>query len=198
VAAAETSGGHHQPAHRASAGVGRKQPARVLLAAVLALLLAAAAAGGAALVSGRVKVITTHGISMNPVYYQGDLVIVAKARSYHVGEIVAYRAPGQPAVILHRIIGGNRAGFVMKGDNNDSIDPHHPTAPQILGHAIAHIPRGGKWLTLITSPAATAFIAFLLVTSGGAGTAAARHRTTGAPRTLLLGHGPSRASIRRR
>ena len=63
------------------------------------LLLACAVA------TGRVGYVTTNGVSMNPVYYQGDLVVVARADSYKIGQIVAYRLPAKHLVVLHRITG---------------------------------------------------------------------------------------------
>lgn len=148
----------------------------------LVVLVAAALIAAAAIALGQVRVITTHGVSMNPVYYEGDLVVVEKARSYQVGEIVAYRTPAQPFVVLHRIIAGDASGFVMKGDNNESTDPHHPTAQQILGRAVVHIPHGGYWFRLMTSPAAVAFLVFMVLMSGGTAVTA-RHRRPTQPRT---------------
>ena len=50
----------------------------------------------------------TDGISMEPLYHTGDLVVIAPASSYHVGEIVAYHGDlDGHMVVLHRIVGGN-------------------------------------------------------------------------------------------
>src|SRR4051794_18499576 len=99
-----------------------------------------AAIGAWAVTTERISYVATHGTSMNPVYYEGDLVFVMKADSYHVGQIVAYHGdiPGQR--VLHRIIGGSgTAGFVMKGDNNESIDPLKPTTEEMIGRAVLHV-----------------------------------------------------------
>ncbi|NKX55427.1 signal peptidase I [Arthrobacter mobilis] len=132
------------------------------------------AAVGLVLATGQAAVVVTHGVSMNPVYHQGDLVVVARAPSYATGEIVAYRMPAGGVVTLHRIIGGDEAGFVLKGDNNQSIDPVKPTAGQIIGRAVLHLPQAGLWLRGLTSPPVLAVIAFALMAGGG--TAVARHR----------------------
>jgi signal peptidase I len=126
--------------------------------------------------TGRAAFVATHGVSMNPIYYQGDLVVVAKADSYHLGQIVAYRVPAKGLVVLHRIIGENASGFVMKGDNNQSIDPTYPTAAQIVGRSVLHIPQGGLWLSRLTSPAALALIACAVLAGGGAGIQTRRRR----------------------
>lgn len=140
---------------------------RRLLALTLAGTAALAVLSLGLLASGRAAYVVTHGVSMKPVYHQGDLVIVEKASGYHPGQIVAYRAAGGHVVVLHRIVGGNAAGFVMKGDNNQSIDPTRPTADQVLGKAVVHLPQAGLWLHRITSPALLAGVAFALVAAGG-------------------------------
>jgi signal peptidase I len=80
----------------------------------------------AAVVSRRIGIVVTSGVSMNPVYYQGDLVVVANSGSYEIGEIAAYPVPGRDFLALHRIIAGDASGFTFKGDNNQSIDPSLP------------------------------------------------------------------------
>jgi signal peptidase I len=118
------------------------------------------------LASGRASIVVTHGVSMNPIYHQGDLVMVAAAPSYQVGEIAAYRLPGQNVVVLHRIIGGNAQGFVMKGDNNQSTDVTKPTARQLVGHAVARVPKAGAWLQALTGPTALGLMTFGLIAAG--------------------------------
>jgi signal peptidase I len=147
-----------------------------LLAVVLATVAALAALAVGLLVTGQAAYVVTHGISMKPRYHQGDLVVVSKAPSYHLGEIVAYRAPGEHVVVLHRIVGGSAAGFVMKGDNNQSLDPSKPTSAQILGRAVLHVPQGGIWLQRFTSPVVLGLLAFALVALGGTAAQTRRRR----------------------
>jgi hypothetical protein len=99
---------------------------------------------------------------MEPSYHTGDLVVIERASSYHVGEIVAYHGPlDGHLVVLHRIVGGNAAsGFVMKGDNNHYDDPIHPVAGQVIGRAVLHIPKVG---ILMRSPELRALLALVLV-----------------------------------
>jgi signal peptidase I len=133
----------------------------------MAAILGMAAIGVWAALTGQVGYVITVGVSMNPIYHQGDLVVTAKKSSYQVGDIAAYRAPGQSAKILHRIIEQDPAGkFVFKGDNNQSIDPFHSRSDQILGEAILHIPHGGVWLKPILSPTTLGMMGFLIVGSG--------------------------------
>ncbi|ALV42413.1 hypothetical protein AU252_15685 [Pseudarthrobacter sulfonivorans] len=132
------------------------------------------ACAGTILVSGQAAVVITHGVSMNPLYHQGDLVIVARAASYSVGDIAAYDLPGKDEVALHRIIGGDDSAFVFKGDNNQSIDPLRPRGDDLAGRAVLHIPQGGLWLQTLTSPPVLGLLAFALLAGGGAATT--RHR----------------------
>ena len=134
-----------------------------------------AATAGFALVSGHAAVVITHGVSMNPVYYQGDLVIVARASSYSVGEIAAYRLPGKSEAALHRIIGGNGDAFIFKGDNNESVDPTRPRGDDLVGRAVLHVPQGGLWLETLMSPPVLGLLAFALLAGGGAAVTT-RHR----------------------
>ncbi|WP_030438649.1 DUF5305 family protein [Actinoplanes subtropicus] len=135
----------------------------------MAAILGMAAIGAWAFMTERIGYVITQGISMNPVYYQGDLVFVMKADSYHVGQIAAYhgKSPGQR--ILHRIIGGNgSAGFVMKGDNNESTDLLHPTTEEMIGRPILHIPHGGVWLKPLMGPSGISMLSFLVISGGAA------------------------------
>jgi signal peptidase I len=150
-----------------------------LLAIALEVMVAFAAVTLGFLASGQTAYVVTHGVSMQPKYHQGDLVVVTKSSSYHVGEIVAYRAPGGRLVVLHRIVGGNAAGFVMKGDNNQSIDPTKPTPSQILGRAMLLLPQGGLWLQRLTSPVVLALAALGIVAGGGTAASTRRRRKKG-------------------
>jgi signal peptidase I len=106
----------------------------LVLAGVVALIAAAFA-------TGLFGYVVTHGVSMEPLYHTGDLVVIARADSYHIGEIVAYHGGTDGNLVtLHRIVGGNANGFLIKGDNNQSVDPTHPRASQIIGRAVLHIP----------------------------------------------------------
>ena len=119
-----------------------------------------------AISTGQIAGVVTSGISMNPVYYQGDLVVVAKADAYQIGQIAGYPVPGKDFVALHRIIAGDASGFTFKGDNNQSIDPYHPTADEIVGGAVLHIPHGGQVLEFLTNPVALGVVAFALIMFG--------------------------------
>jgi signal peptidase I len=117
---------------------------RLLTLTIVGLVLVA----GAGLATHRVAHVVTNGVSMQPTYFAGDLVIVAKAPAYRVGDIAAYRVPGRKTLVLHRIIDGDaRRGFTFKGDNNQSIDPYTPRSDELVGRAVLHVPKVGKVLS---------------------------------------------------
>lgn len=143
--------------------------------AVLAVLCCAAAAAlGLSTMGG--AVVATRGVSMNPVYHQGDLVVIAPAETYGVGDIAAFRSAQSDELVLHRIVGGDAAGFVFQGDNNASVDPLEPSAEQVIGRAVLHLPRAGTWLQRLLSPPAVAAYAFLLLMCGGRAVARTRRQ----------------------
>lgn len=113
----------------------------------LFLLVGMAAVIAAAIGTGRVAYEVTEGTSMEPTYHGGDLVVIARADSYRNGDIVAYRKnAGTRFVVLHRIIGGDATGFVLKGDNSQSNDSTTPAVDEVIGRAVLHIPNVGAVL----------------------------------------------------
>jgi signal peptidase I len=108
------------------------------LAALVAVALAALAV--TAVATGRIDYVVTNGVSMEPLYHQGDLVVVAHADHYAIGDIIAYHDAAKGIVVLHRIVGGDAAGWIMRGDNNQSEDSVRPSSSQVIGRAIAHAP----------------------------------------------------------
>jgi signal peptidase I len=149
----------------------------------------AAAVGAALVLSEQNAIVATNGISMEPVYHQGDLVVVQRRDAYRPGEIVAYRRTDKHLVVLHRIIGGGPAGYVFKGDNNTSTDPTRPTQNQLIGRAVLHIPSGGVWLHRVTAPPLLAAGGLLALIAGGQGVAGARRRRRRSARPGQLRHG---------
>src|SRR6478752_5483920 len=174
--------------------MGRRYSTELRLKAAFIVLLVLLSACVAAFASGLLSIVVTSGVSMNPVYYQGDLVVVARADSYQIGEIVAYNVPGKNFVALHRIIGGDGVnGFVFKGDNNQSPDAAHPTQDQLVGHAVLHLSQVGKWFQIFTSPVALAVAAFALTVFGGAKIRTRRRKK----RAAMAQHAPRPAGITR-
>lgn len=100
-------------------------------------------------IGGQASYVMVNGISMEPNYHTGDLVIVRKEETYQVGDVVAYRDAQMGAYIIHRIIGIRQDQFIMKGDNNSWVDAYQPTHDEILGKQWIYVPKAGitmQWL----------------------------------------------------
>lgn len=126
--------------------------------------------------TGTAALVITHGVSMEPVYRQGDLVVVLERPAYETGDIAAYSRPGHAEVVLHRIVGGDARGYTFKGDNNASVDPTTPSVDQLTGRAVLHLPQAGLWFQRLTGPPALAGATFLLIGAGGATVQTRRER----------------------
>lgn len=97
------------------------------------------------------------GTSMEPTYYNGDLVITRKSAQYRPGETIAYW-PTTPQVeraslTIHRIIEANERGeFLTIGDNRSEIDQWVARPENVLGKAWLHIPYAGRLILKIREP----------------------------------------------
>ena len=121
-------------------------------------------------IGGRSSYVITSGISMEPSFHTGDLAIVRPVGDYRVGDVVAYHSSLLHVVVLHRIIAIHGGHYVFKGDNNNFVDPTHPTRSQLVGALWVHIPHGGVVLHWLHSPVTGAvlcgLVALLLVGTG--------------------------------
>ncbi len=127
--------------------------------AVAALVLAAVWLFWPATLGGAATYVTTHGVSMEPAVSTGDLAVLRPADAYAVGDVVAYRSATLDTVVMHRIVSGDAAGFVTRGDNNDWLDEDRPTQDEILGSLLVRVPRGGTALQGLRSPVVLAVLA---------------------------------------
>ncbi|MBK5306253.1 MAG: signal peptidase I [Frankiaceae bacterium] len=146
------------------------------LSFVMALLVLLTLAGTALAVTGRIALVETHGVSMQPSYVKGDLALVTRRTSYQRGDVAAYRPQQDGLVVLHRIVGGNGTGFTFKGDNNTHLDAHHPTADALIGKVVLHVPQGGVWLHRVTGPIPLTAFLLILLTGGRQSLRTHRHR----------------------
>ena len=104
------------------------------------------------------------GSSMLPKLERSDLVAVREAKTYEVGDIVAYRSPLIHRVVLHRIVRIRADGhYVLKGDHNPYLDPDHPERSQIVGKLWFTIPTAGRAVAALHVPWVVAAVAALLV-----------------------------------
>lgn len=101
---------------------------------------------------GNSSYVIVDGNSMEPKFHTGDLVILAKANSYQVGDVVSYMDPMVNAHIIHRIIGVEDDHFIMKGDNNNWIDLTHPMTSDVLGKKFIYLPKFGNYIKWLRVP----------------------------------------------
>jgi signal peptidase len=115
---------------------------------------------------------------MLPRLHTGDLVLVERQSSYHLGEVVAYRVPkgqvGAGHVVIHRIVGGNgTTGWRVKGDNRTAPDLWYPTNHDVIGAKLLRIPDAWFVLRILHMPVLLALVAaccvFFLIALGGSG-----------------------------
>jgi signal peptidase I len=135
---------------------------RLLTAAFLVLLVAGWWYFAPTKIGGSTRYVITKGTSMEPLFHTGDLAIVRPAGQYKVGDVVAYWSTLLHTVALHRIVAIQGNSYTFKGDNNNFIDPTHPTRSELFGKLWIHVPHGGVWLSVLHGPATAAGICALL------------------------------------
>lgn len=104
------------------------------------------------LLGGSTSYVVTHGVSMEPRFKTGDLALVTPSPRYKVGDVVAYHSSLLHIVVLHRIYAIHDGHYTFKGDNNDFLDPAHPTRSALIGKLWLHFPHGGVFLTSLHTP----------------------------------------------
>lgn len=111
---------------------------------------------------GQATMVIVEGSSMEPVYHQGDLIIVRSADYYQIGDIVAYRHLQMGKYVIHRIISEDLNRFILQGDNNTWTDGFKPSQAEIIGRHWIRIPKFGKVIAWLRKPIYLAFFASLL------------------------------------
>jgi signal peptidase len=135
-----------------------------LIGAQLALIATVLWFGLPQSLGGRAGWVVISGTSMLPHMRTGDLALVEKQSSYHVGEVIAYRVPkgqvGAGYVVIHRIVGGSGAkGWRMQGDNRTAPDLWYPKKRDILGAKSLRIPNAWLILRILHMPLLLALFA---------------------------------------
>jgi signal peptidase len=115
-------------------------------------------------VGGPASYVVVAGDSMEPTLSSGDLVVLRHQRTYHEGDIVAFRVPegelAEGAIVIHRIVGGSaEEGFTTQGDNKERPDLWRPRPADIMGKQWLHLPRVGGLLAFLRQPLLLASLA---------------------------------------
>jgi signal peptidase I len=128
----------------------------VVLAATAWLVFLPIQFGGAA------AYVIINGISMEPTYYTGDLVITRREASYEKGDIVTYFNSDINQYVIHRVVGRESGRFILQGDNNTWLDNERPKIESITGKAWLHFPGLGAWLARLQTPLGLSLLAGLI------------------------------------
>jgi signal peptidase I len=132
---------------------------------------------------GRTSYAVIYGISMEPHFHGGDLVLLRQQPSYQVGQIVGYHSNKLGKPVMHRIIKIDESGhYYFKGDNNNFVDPEHPLETQLFGSEWVRLPGVGSALEKVHSPRNAAILGGLValfVLGGGSARAKRRRRRYG-------------------
>jgi signal peptidase I len=127
---------------------------------------------------GSTTYVVTDGVSMEPRFHAGDLVLVRSQSNYRVGQIVAYHSNVFHTIVLHRIIARDGNRYVFKGDNNNFVDFEHPAQSQLIGALWIHVAGAGAKLQALRSPALVGGLVAIgtLLLAGAAVTQSRRRR----------------------
>lgn len=100
--------------------------------------------------------------SMEPAIYPGDVVVIREqpADKYKIGDVVTY-LDGY-TVFTHRIVGEEDGLFILKGDNNNTVDDS-VSPEQLEGKVILRVPKIGVAIVFFKKPAGMAVLALVLV-----------------------------------
>lgn len=87
-----------------------------------------------------------NGVSMEPRYVTGDLVVARYQSEYQVGQEVVFNADGR--LVVHELYSGNaETGWRTKGIHNTWVDPWVLEDKNIYGSVWFHIPQVAKAVT---------------------------------------------------
>ena len=140
---------------------------------------------GPSQLGGPVTYVAVTGTSMEPSMHTGDLVVVRKASSYEVGDVVAYQNPQLNSTVIHRIIRKENDGYVFQGDNNDFVDTYRATPEDIVGRRWILIGDAGKIVQLVRSPVGAAVLVMIIAGIVMSGTGKKKRKSGGSPRAAF-------------
>ena len=138
---------------------------------------------------------TSYGSSMEPMVHRGDVLILRKGGPARVGDVVGYRSELLNRVVVHRVKGIENGKLVLKGDNNDFLDPERVPQSAVVGHLALHVPEAGIALEELRKPRSAAALGILAAFFIAGGSRKRRRRNPDempaegrAPATALLWH----------
>lgn len=88
--------------------------------------------------------------SMTGTINVNDMIIIHHKDSYSCGDIITYQNEG--SLVTHRIEEITDAGYITKGDSNNTPDKDPVTEDKIVGSVIMVIPKVGLLVTALKTP----------------------------------------------
>lgn len=144
---------------------------------------------------GQTMLATSYGSSMEPMVHRGDVLILRKGGPARVGDVVGYRSELLNRVVVHRVKRIENGELVLKGDNNDFLDPERVPQSAVVGHLALHVPEAGVALEELRKPRSAAALGILAAFYIAGGSRKRRRRNPDetpvegrAPATALLWH----------
>ena len=144
---------------------------------------------------GQTMLATSYGSSMEPMVHRGDVLILRKGGPARVGDVVGYRSELLNSIVVHRVKRIENGKLVLKGDNNDFLDPERVPQSAVVGHLALHVPEAGVALEELRKPRSAAALGILAAFYIAGGSRKRRRRNPDetpvegrAPATALLWH----------
>lgn len=126
-------------------------------------------------IGGPLSVVIVDGTSMQPKYHTGDVVILHRQSSYHLGEIAAVKVDG--GQVIHQLVAGNaQDGWHTKGINRKTPDSWTIPNSHVLGTPWIFLPGAGRWTTWVKTAEGTGLV-FGLLCFGAAALPSKRRRS---------------------
>jgi signal peptidase I len=120
---------------------------------------------------GRTMLATSYGSSMEPMIHRGDVIVLRKGGPAKVGDVVGYRSELIGRLVVHRVHRIEDGKLVLKGDNNDFLDPDLVPQSAVVGHLVYHVPQAGFVMEELRKPQSAAGLGVLAAffLAGGSG-----------------------------
>lgn len=96
--------------------------------------------------------------SMEPALSVDDLIIIKAGQEYKTGDIITF-VSGEN-MVTHRIVGETEAGFITKGDANNTEDTEPVSADSIIGEVAVTVPGIGKYIGAMRTPLGMTIMVF--------------------------------------
>ncbi len=96
--------------------------------------------------------------SMEPSLSVDDLILNRAQSSYGAGDIITFRRGS--SLITHRIVEVTEAGYITKGDANNTADLDAVAAEEVVGRVVGRLPYVGKVLALLKTPPGMILLVF--------------------------------------